>query len=297
MQPRSRAPARAGNVIAWTTNANQPAAGGSPRSSPPVPRPCSRSASSAPARPCSGPTAKATATATSPPTRSASAPAATRSRPRTSTSTLDGPESMLDDGALGKLRVRAESNDGKPVFVGIARTSDVEDYLRGTAHDVVTDVEYDPFDADYDARRGDREPAAPARQDIWAASAHGAGERALTWDVDDGDWSVVVMNEDGSRGVDAGVSAGVRLGWLDEAGFVSLGDRRPAAADRRRRCSRSASAVSGRTSRSRSRRARSRAARRRPRAPATSRARAGAARCGRRSRPCSAARSCCARSP
>ena len=30
------------------------------------------------------------------------------------------------------------------------------------------------------------------------------------------------MNADGSRGVDAGVSAGVRLGWLDEAGIVSL---------------------------------------------------------------------------
>jgi hypothetical protein len=135
----------------------------------------------------------------------------------------DGPESLLDDGALGKLRLRAESNDGKPVFVGVARTSDVEDYLRGSAHDVVTDVDYDPFDADYSAKRGDREPAAPARQDIWAASAHGGGEQALTWDVDDGDWSVVVMNEDGSRGVDADVRAGVRLGWLDEAGFVSLG--------------------------------------------------------------------------
>jgi hypothetical protein len=135
---------------------------------------------------------------------------------------LDGPESLIDDGALGKLRVRAESNDGKPVFVGVARTSEVEDYLRGSAHDVVTDVEYDPFDADYSARPGDRTPAAPAEQGFWAASAHGGGEQALTWDVDDGDWSVVVMNEDGSRGVDAGVDAGVRLGWLDEAGIVSL---------------------------------------------------------------------------
>ena len=135
---------------------------------------------------------------------------------------LDGPESLIDDGELGKLRVRAESNDGKAVFVGIARTRDVEDYLRGTAHDVVTDVDVDPFDADYSARPGDRKPAPPAEQSFWAASAHGPGERALTWPVDDGDWSVVVMNEDGSRGVDAGVSAGVRLGWLDEAGIASL---------------------------------------------------------------------------
>jgi hypothetical protein len=135
---------------------------------------------------------------------------------------LDGPESLIDDGELGKLRVRAESNDGKPVFVGIARTSEVEDYLRGTSHDVVTDVDADPFDADYSARAGDRKPAPPAEQSFWAASAHGPGERALTWGADDGDWSVVVMNADGSRGVDAGVSAGVRLGWLDEAGIVSL---------------------------------------------------------------------------
>jgi hypothetical protein len=135
---------------------------------------------------------------------------------------LDGPDSLIDDGALGTLRIKAESNGGKPVFVGIARTSDVEDYLRGSAYDVVTDVDYSPFDADYSARAGDRTPGAPAQQRFWAASAHGQGDQALTWDVDDGDWSVVVMNEDGSRGVDAGISAGVRLGWLDEAGFVSL---------------------------------------------------------------------------
>jgi hypothetical protein len=135
---------------------------------------------------------------------------------------LDGPESMLDDGELGKIRVRAESSEGKPVFVGIARTSAVTDYLRGSSHAVITDVEYSPFDADYSRRTGERTPAPPAQQRIWAASATGNGEQALAWDVDDGDWSVVVMNADGSRGVDAGVSAGVRLGWLDEAGFVSL---------------------------------------------------------------------------
>jgi hypothetical protein len=135
---------------------------------------------------------------------------------------LDGPESLIDDGELGKLRVRATANDGKPVFVGVARTTDVEDYLRGSAHDVVTDVDYDPFEADYSARPGERKPGRPAEQGFWAASAHGGGEQALTWDVDDGDWSVVVMNEDGSRGVDAGIDAGVRLGWLDEAAIVSL---------------------------------------------------------------------------
>jgi hypothetical protein len=135
---------------------------------------------------------------------------------------LDGPETLLEDGALGKLRVTAESNGGKPVFVGIARTGEVEEYLRGSAHELVTDVEYSPFDADYSAREGEREPAPPAQQRFWAASAQGAGDQAVAWDLEDGDWSVVVMNADGSAGVDAGVSAGVRVGWLDEAALVSL---------------------------------------------------------------------------
>lgn len=135
---------------------------------------------------------------------------------------LDGPESLLDDGALGKLRVTADSNGVKPVFVGIARTDDVTDYLRGSAHAIVTDVDYSPFHADYSVRDGDRRPGAPGEQRFWAATAQGDGEQALTWDVEDGDWSVVVMNADGAPGVDAGISAGVRLGWLDEAGVVSL---------------------------------------------------------------------------
>jgi hypothetical protein len=136
---------------------------------------------------------------------------------------LDGAESLVDDAALGKVRVKVRSNDGKPVFVGVARTSDVTDYLRGTPHDILTDVDYSPFAADYSRRDGERKPAPPATQDIWAASAHGDGQQTLTWDLDDGDWSVVVMNADGSAGVDAGISAGARIRWLDEAGWVSTG--------------------------------------------------------------------------
>ena len=48
----------------------------------------------------------------------------------------------------------------------------------------------------------------PAEQDIWAAPPHGDGRQTLTWDVEDGDWSVVVMNADGSPGVHAGQRRG-----------------------------------------------------------------------------------------
>ena len=135
---------------------------------------------------------------------------------------LDGAESLVDDDLYGGVRVRAESNDGKPVFVGVARSRDVSRYLHGTAHDEITDVEYSPFHVDYRTSAGGDAAAAPAKQRFWAATAQGGGEQSLDWDVEDGNWSVVVMNADGSAGVDAGVSAGASLGFLDEAGKISL---------------------------------------------------------------------------
>jgi len=138
---------------------------------------------------------------------------------------LDGAESLLRDDALGKVRLEVRPDGGKPVFVGVARTSDVSDYLGGAPHDVLTDIDYSPFSAAYSRRDGDGGGAlaAPGTQDIWAASAHGGGTQTLTWDVEDGDWSVVVMNSDGSPRVDAEISAGARIAFLDEAGWISLG--------------------------------------------------------------------------
>jgi hypothetical protein len=136
---------------------------------------------------------------------------------------LDGLDEVVGRDSLGKLRLDVAANEDKPVFVGIARTSDVSDYLRGSAHTVVTDVDYSPFHADYSDRAGHGPLAPPAAERFWVASAHGAGAQTLTWDVEDGDWSVVVMNADASPGVDAGVSAGAQLGFLDELSWIGLG--------------------------------------------------------------------------
>jgi hypothetical protein len=130
---------------------------------------------------------------------------------------LDGLDTVLDRDTYGKIRLKVASDT--PVFVGIAPTADVTRYLRHTAHALVTDVSYPDFDADYSARPGAQRPAAPGAQDFWVASADGAGPQTLTWDVEDGDWSIVVMNADTSRGVDARISAGAEaplmapLGW------------------------------------------------------------------------------------
>ena len=135
---------------------------------------------------------------------------------------LGGADSIIGSDALGKVRLRAESRDGKPVFVGIARSKDVDAYLAGSAHDVVTDVDSSPFHVDYSRRDGAASVAAPASQRIWAASVQGDGRQSLKWKVKDGDWSVVIMNADGSTGVDTGVSAGASLGFLDDAGRIAI---------------------------------------------------------------------------
>jgi hypothetical protein len=127
---------------------------------------------------------------------------------------------------LGKVRLQAESRDGKALFVGIARTSDVERYLSGVPHTTVDDVEAGPFetfDADYTRHAGQRHPVSPEHADIWAASNQGGGRQTVDWEIEDGEWSVVVMNADGSLGVDADISAGADVPFLNELGWTALG--------------------------------------------------------------------------
>jgi hypothetical protein len=135
---------------------------------------------------------------------------------------IDGIDWILGRERWGKIRLEAAAGDDRRLFIGIARTNDVADYLRGTNHDLVTDIDYAPFRADYRELDGDAKPARPADQSLWAASAHGAGTQALTWEVEDGDWSVVVMNDNAARGVDADVKAGAELPFLSGAGWGSL---------------------------------------------------------------------------
>ena len=135
---------------------------------------------------------------------------------------LDGADWIVDRDNFGKVRLTVDPNASKPVFVGVAPTADVSRYLSKAAHELVTDLDYSPFSADYRRLGGDGKPAPPAEQRFWEASAHGSGRQTVTWDVDDGDWSIVVMNEDASRGVDVGVKAGAELGFLSSIGWGAL---------------------------------------------------------------------------
>jgi hypothetical protein len=126
------------------------------------------------------------------------------------------------EGRLGTIRVDPQ---GAGAFVGVARTSDVNAYLDQVGHDEITDLDFDPFSIDTARRAGEGRPAMPTAQTFWAATA--TGGRRLEWKVREGDWTVVLMNEDASPGVsvDAKVAAKLPilggLGWgLGIAGVV-----------------------------------------------------------------------------
>jgi Domain of unknown function (DUF4389) len=118
---------------------------------------------------------------------------------------------------LGDVRIRSESD--RDVFVGIARDTDVEAYLNGVEHSIVTDIGEDP---EYSDRPGGAPTSPPGGQDFWAASTSGSGEQTLEWEPEDGSWSAVVMNSDGSRGVASELSIGAELDAALWVGIVLL---------------------------------------------------------------------------
>lgn len=109
---------------------------------------------------------------------------------------------------VGHVRVKAAASGGRPVFVGIARTTDIDRYLGGVAHSRVTDI--DNGDVVYAQQRGHAPAGAPGRQGFWEASTVGPGRRTLTWKVHSGNWSVAVLNADARRPVRAAVSVGAK---------------------------------------------------------------------------------------
>lgn len=108
--------------------------------------------------------------------------------------------------AVGDARIQVTGTDGSDVFVGIARVADATQYIGGVERSIVTDLGSDAPPA---IRTGAGAPSTPpGEQDFWAAQTDGSGTQTLTWEPAAGDWTLIVMNSDGS----AGVSVDARVG-------------------------------------------------------------------------------------
>jgi hypothetical protein len=120
---------------------------------------------------------------------------------------------------LGTVRVRATS--ATPVFIGIGPERAVDAYLSNVAH--AQGASFATHGADFQTHPGGAPSSPPAAQHFWGASAAGAGTQTATWKPQTGNWRVVVMNADGSGGVNAGVSVGARLPDLLTIGVAVFG--------------------------------------------------------------------------
>jgi hypothetical protein len=113
---------------------------------------------------------------------------------------------------LADVRFTVESDQS--LFVGVGPSDDVDAYLSGVAGSEVTRLGPDANDIEYRTLAGTALPeGAPAAQNFWEASAEGT-DATFTWDVESGEWTVVVMNADGSAPVAADVEAGVKISIL-----------------------------------------------------------------------------------
>ena len=120
-----------------------------------------------------------------------------------------------------RLRVSAASEE--PVFVGIARTADVDAYLAGVAHAQVTDVD-DEWTPRYANVPGNGVVAtAPSDEDFWVAAASGTGDQEVIWEAEGGRWTAVVMNADGSPGVRADANVAAKAGFVVPLALTLLG--------------------------------------------------------------------------
>jgi hypothetical protein len=117
----------------------------------------------------------------------------------------------LADAVDASVRLKVGAVGERELFVGIGPADEVAAYLGGVARDEIRSVERD---VEYRRFAGSAQAAPPVDQGFWVASANGAGALELVWEVTEGEWAAVLMNADGSPGVVADVTAGLRVGAL-----------------------------------------------------------------------------------
>jgi hypothetical protein len=133
-----------------------------------------------------------------------------------------GPGVQAGD-AVGTLQVQGQpANTGKELFLGIGPEAEVERYLLDVQHSELQEVSFDPFRAYYEERQGGAPDGLPEDQDFWASSTSGSGEQSLEWNLENGSWTVVVMNADGSRPVSAELQIGARTDLLGPLTWILL---------------------------------------------------------------------------
>jgi hypothetical protein len=130
-------------------------------------------------------------------------------------------------GIITTFEFQGENNNpSKQIFMGVADEAQLEDYLDNVEYDEIDNIGFG-WDLDfggitYTNHPGDDEPSLPASESIWAVSAVGAASETLVWETRAGSYSIVVMNDDGSKDVDLDIVFKAKIPSLTRFGVGFL---------------------------------------------------------------------------
>jgi hypothetical protein len=129
--------------------------------------------------------------------------------------------SMRSSG-LGSTSLKISARDSaQPIFLGVARASDVEQFLQGVAYDEVRELNVRPFRMETRRHDGNDFAFPPGDETFWVASDSGDSP-TLEWTVESGDYRIVMMNTDGSPGTSAQAEFGVKVEGLRGIGIGTI---------------------------------------------------------------------------
>ncbi len=121
----------------------------------------------------------------------------------------DAPSDLAPSALLGDTKLTATATDGTSVFVGIGPAAEVESYLAGVEHATVTRIT--DRGVVYRTTPGGAPAGSPLEEDFWVAESSGPGQHQVTWSPENGDWAVLVMNQDATPGVAVTMTVGAEL--------------------------------------------------------------------------------------
>ena len=117
-----------------------------------------------------------------------------------------------------ETRLAVNSRNDKRLFVGIGPARDVDHFLAGASYSVV-EIDSTGDHVVLDDFAGSSSVERPADQDFWVASTL---DDVLNWDLESGLWTFVVMNQDGTAGIDTSITAAARVPFLRPIGAAIL---------------------------------------------------------------------------
>ena len=135
--------------------------------------------------------------------------------------TLDVGTDLPSSGSFSATVGVTISGRGGDVFVGIGPATDVARYLRRVPTDRIVQVNWPGGMKTEPEQGGHRTPPPPDAQPFWVAEAQGASAH-LTWTVAPGDWTLVIMNANGSADVAVTASGSLGLPALGPIGVIVL---------------------------------------------------------------------------